>query len=159
MGNAHAVMTAMNRIGTDWIGANENVLINIMRGEWGFDGYCITDMAASDTAYIMNYQDGISRGTDLFLGNGSNKALAEFQNNASYCQRMREASHRILYAICNFSAAMNGIYIDTEVSSTSWWWQTAIICVDSILIVLTIGATAMYVLSETAERFRRKENA
>ena len=68
MGNAHAVMSAMNRIGTDWVGANMNLLNNIMRDEWGFDGYCITDMAASDTGYIMNYQDGIARGTDLFLG-------------------------------------------------------------------------------------------
>ena len=50
MGNAHAVMSAMNRIGTDWVGANTHVLVDIMRGEWDFDGYCITDMAASDTA-------------------------------------------------------------------------------------------------------------
>ena len=75
MGNAHAVMSAMNRIGTDWVGANTNLLVNIMRGEWDFDGYCTTDMAASNTAYIMNFQDGIARGTDIYLGSGEHIGL------------------------------------------------------------------------------------
>ncbi len=88
MGNAHAVMSAMNRIGTDWVGANTNLLVNIMRGEWDFDGYCITDMAASNTAYIMNFQDGIARGTDIYLGSGSEDVLSAFKDNLSYCERI-----------------------------------------------------------------------
>lgn len=158
MGNAHAVMSAMNRIGTDWVGANTNVLVDIMRGEWDFDGYCITDMAASNTAYIMNYQDGISRGTDVFLGSGSKTALSSFKNNASYCLRMREASHRVLYAVCNYSAAMNGITPDTKVSSSAWWWQTTIIAVDCVFGVLTGGAAAMYVLCLIKQYGAKKEN-
>ena len=146
MGNAHAVMSAMNRIGTDWVGANTNLMFDIMRGEWDFDGYCITDMAASNTAYIMNYQDGISRGTDVFLGSGSKEALNAFKNDLAYCERMREASHRILYAVCNFSAAMNGITPDTKVGAASWWWRNTIIAVDCVFGVLTAGAAAMYVL-------------
>ena len=158
MGNAHAVMSAMNRVGTDWVGANKNVLINIMHDEWNFDGYCITDMAASNTAYIMNYQDGIANGTDVFLGSGSKSALDSYKNNNTYCQRMREASHRILYAVCNYSAAMNGITPDTTGSASNWWWQTAIIAADCVLGVLTAGATTMYVLSFIKERINKKED-
>lgn len=146
MGNAHAVMSAMNRVGTDWVGANINLLVNVMRGEWDFDGYCITDMAASDTAFIMNYQDGISRGTDLFLGSGSKTALSAYKNNASFCLRMREASHRILYAVCNYSASMNGITLTSKVSASGWWWRTAIISVDCVFGVLTACSAVMYVL-------------
>ncbi len=146
MGNAHAVMSAMNRAGTDWVGANTNLLVNIMRGEWDFDGYCITDMAASNTAYIMNYQDGISRGTDVFLGSGSKEALDSFKSNTAFCERMREASHRILYAVCNYSAAMNGITPETKGGAASWWWKDAIIAVDCVLGVLTAGAAVMYAL-------------
>lgn len=158
MGNAHAVMSAMNRVGTDWVGANKNVLLNIMHDEWNFDGYCITDMAASNTAYIMNYQDGISRGTDVFLGSGSKTALDSFKNNNTYCQRMREASHRVLYAVCNFSASMNGITPDTKVAAAGWWWQTTIIAVDCVLGVLTGGAAAMYVLCLIKEFNRKQED-
>ena len=158
MGNAHAVMSAMNRIGTDWVGANTNVLVDIMRGEWDFDGYCITDMAASDTAYIMNYQDGISRGTDLFLGSGSKTALSSFRKNASFCLRMREASHRILYAVCNYSAAMNGITPETKVTAPVWWWQITIISADCVFGVLTAGAAAMYVLCLIKQYGAKKEN-
>lgn len=156
MGNAHAVMSAMNRVGTDWVGANLNLLENIMRGEWGFDGYCITDMAASDTAFIMNYQDGLSRGTDLFLGEKG--SLAEFRNNASFCQCMRESTHRILYVIANYSAAMNGMTPDTVVSMAGWWWRTAIIAADCVFGVLTAGTAAMYVLCLVKQYGAKKEN-
>ncbi len=158
MGNAHAVMSAMNRAGTDWVGASSNILINIMRGEWDFDGYCITDMAASNTAYIMNYQDGISRGTDVFLGSGSETALDAFKNNAAFCERMREASHRVLYAVCNFSAAMNGIAPDTQVAASSWWWQTALISVACVFGAVAVAAAAMYALGFRKEYISKKEN-
>lgn len=106
MGNAHAVMSAMNRVGATWVGASDELLNGIMRSEWGFDGYCITDMAASNTAYIMTYQDGIPGGTDLFLGSGSRTALDAYKSNATFAQAMREACHRILYVISNYSAAV-----------------------------------------------------
>ena len=156
MGNAHAVMSAMNRVGTDWVGASLNLLENIMRDEWGFDGYCITDMAASDTAYIMNHQDGLARGTDLFLG--EKVSLAEFRNNASFCQCMRESAHRILYVTANYSAAMNGMTPDTVVNMAGWWWRTAIIAADCVFGVLTAGTAAMYVLCLVKQYGAKKEN-
>ena len=136
----------MNRIGTDWVGANTNLMFDIMRDEWNFDGYCITDMAAADTAFLMNYQDGIARGTDLFLGSGSKTALSQYKNDVNYCVRMREASHRILYAVCNYSVAMNGITPDTTIASSGWWWQTLLISVIAVLAVLTVAASAMYLI-------------
>lgn len=145
-GNAHAVMSAMNRVGTDWVGANTNLMFDIMHDEWNFDGYCITDMAAADTAFLMNYQDGIARGTDLFLGSGSKTALSQYKNDVNYCVRMREASHRILYAVCNYSAAMNGITPDTTIAASGWWWQTLLISVIVVIAVLTAATTAMYLL-------------
>ncbi len=156
MGNAHAVMSAMNRAGTDWVGASLNILENIMRGEWGFDGYCITDMAESNTKFIMDYQDAFSRGTDLFLGEKG--SLAEFRNNASFCQCMRESAHRILYVVANYSAAMNGMTPDTVVSMAGWWWRTAIIAADCVFGVLTAGTAAMYVLCLVKQYGAKKEN-
>ena len=152
MGNAHAVMSAMNRAGAVWVGASDALLNEIARGEWGFDGYCITDMAASNTAYIMTYQDGIPGGTDLFLGSGSRTALDAYKEDATFAQAMREASHRILYVVANYSAALNGMTPDTSVGETSWWWSNAImagVCTAGALAAVCI---AMYGISAYRER-------
>ncbi len=37
------VMSAYNRIGADWCGACSELLIDLLRKEWGFDGYVISD--------------------------------------------------------------------------------------------------------------------
>lgn len=42
-GNAHGVMSAYNRIGTTWCGASRPLLVDLLRNEWGFDGYVVTD--------------------------------------------------------------------------------------------------------------------
>ena len=36
-------MSAYNRIGADWCGGNKALITNLLRDEWGFDGFVITD--------------------------------------------------------------------------------------------------------------------
>lgn len=154
MGDAAAVMSGFNRAGTDWVGADQE-LLDIMREEWGFDGYCITDMASSNGASYMTYQDGVTGGTDVFLGSGSQTALNDFRKNATYCLAMREASHRILYSVCNYSAAMNGIGPDTKVLAASWWWKDTLIAVISVSAVLAASFGTMYAISLIKERKKK----
>lgn len=151
-GNAHAVMSSFTRVGTTWAGADADLLLDVMHDEWGFDGYCITDMASSNGALYMTYQDGILNGTDCFLGSGSETALDSFKNSATYAQRMRDASHRILYAVANYSCAMNGIAPDTIITEGAWWWKTTIIAVEVAFAVLSAGSIAMWVLSEIDDK-------
>ncbi len=42
-GNAHGIMTAYNRIGNEWCGASKALCTDLLRDEWGFDGFVITD--------------------------------------------------------------------------------------------------------------------
>ena len=143
-GNAHGVMTAFNRVGTFWAGAIANLDITLVRDEGGFDGYSITDMAVSNGASYMTWQDGILLGTDLFLGSGSETSLDEFKSSPTYANRMREASHRILYNIANFSAAMNGISPEMTIGTTTWWWKTALNVSMWTLAALTLCAWALW---------------
>ena len=62
-GDAHGVMTAYNRIGTTWCGANKALLQGILRGEWGFVGVALTD--ALDM-WKYQYMDPVSA---LYAGN------------------------------------------------------------------------------------------
>ena len=42
-GEAKGVMSAYNRIGAQWCGGSRALLVDLLREEWGFDGFVITD--------------------------------------------------------------------------------------------------------------------
>ncbi len=42
-GGAKGIMSAYNRIGDQWCGGNRALLVDLLRNEWGFDGFVITD--------------------------------------------------------------------------------------------------------------------
>lgn len=56
-GNAIGVMSAYNRIGTTWCSANKALLYDLLRVEWGFDGYVLTDANVNINGY--NYMDPV----------------------------------------------------------------------------------------------------
>ncbi|MCD8295887.1 MAG: glycoside hydrolase family 3 C-terminal domain-containing protein [Clostridia bacterium] len=148
MGNAHAAMTSFNRAGCTWTSGDYNLLTGICREEFGFDGFYITDMASGNGAYYMTYYDGIMAGTCLYDGSGSDTALDGFRNSPRFCRMMREATHRILYVVCNFSAAMNGYSSNTKLVPVTPWWQILLTTLEVIAIVLTVGSAAVYVVAE-----------
>ena len=155
--NAQAVMTSFNRAGTIWTGASKNLLIDLLEGEWGFDGYNITDMAASNGANYMTYRDGVINGTNVFLKSGQKTDLDEFKNSATFAQRMRETAHRVLYSVVNYSSAMNGISSNTAISANIPWWQTLLITLDVVFAVTTVACAALYGISLFKER-KKKES-
>lgn len=125
-GNAHAVMSSFNRAGALWTSASENLVQNILRGEFGFDGYVITDMASSNAALFMTYVDGFMNGTDLYLGSGSETALDEYKSSVTFANRIRESAHRLLYVLSNYSAVMNGVSSSLRFVAVTPWWQMTI---------------------------------
>ncbi len=42
-GNAKGIMSAYNRIGAEWCGGRKSLINDLLRDEWGFDGFVITD--------------------------------------------------------------------------------------------------------------------
>ena len=42
-GNAKGIMSAYNRIGSEWCGGSKALITDLLREEWGFDGFVITD--------------------------------------------------------------------------------------------------------------------
>lgn len=42
-GKAKGIMTAYNRLGNQWCGGSKALVTDLLRTEWGFDGYVITD--------------------------------------------------------------------------------------------------------------------
>ena len=146
-GNSHAVMTSHTRVGATWCGQHEGLLGNILRNEWGFDGFVITDMDAGllvsegkgDTLF-MHAPNTITSGTDAYdsmFPYFRIDQLEEAKNNATVMQAVRESSHRILYTIAN-SSAMNGISTEDSVKVVLTGWQKALIGIDIVFLVLTV---------------------
>ncbi len=155
MGNAHATMTSFNRAGCVWTSASSELMLNVIRGEWAFDGFAITDMASSNGAVYMTFYDGIMNGTDLYDGSGSGTALDNYKDSARFANRMRDASHRILYIVCNYSAAMNGISLTSQIVTITPWWQIVVYALQAVGGILTLVSIVTYSIARRKERKKR----
>ena len=145
---AKNVMTSLNRVGCRWMGINTALQNDVLRSEWGFDGYTITDNA------LEPYMCGrsIALGTDklmLLPGNERNEELNKeaLLADSTLFAAVRQACHRILYVYVN-SKAMNGISADTQIVPVTPWWKTALVNVNVVLGCLValgiVGCIATY---------------
>jgi len=48
-GGASGMMAAFNRIGTQWCGADRTLTVDLLRNEWGFNGYIVSDFSFNFT--------------------------------------------------------------------------------------------------------------
>ncbi|MBP5242333.1 MAG: glycoside hydrolase family 3 C-terminal domain-containing protein, partial [Clostridia bacterium] len=145
-GNAHATMTSFNRIGCVWTSASSSLMEKVLRDEWGFDGFAVTDMASGNAQTFMTFYDGISNGTDCYDGAGGETELNAYRNSARFANKMRTATHRILYVIANYSASMNGKSTGDKFVPVMAWWQVAALAILIIFVALTAISATMLVI-------------
>ena len=125
----NGVMTSCSRIGTTWVGQHRGLLIDVLRGEWGFTGVAKTDEASykyMGRGSNSIYATALVAGQDIWLDSVPEEMFADFQGNATVCRAMREAVHRNLYVMVN-SAAMNGMSSDTRVERITPPWELAVL--------------------------------
>ena len=62
------VMSAYNRVGPDWCGGSEALLVNVLRREWGFDGFVVSDFTSNVLGNgYMSPVLGVYNGNDTIL--------------------------------------------------------------------------------------------
>lgn len=103
--SCQGIMTAFNRVGATWTGGCWPLLTELVRNEWGFDGFIITD-SANALCPAFNESQMIRAGGDAFLKSNVNTYLFNMADPAEY-HYAREALHHLLYTTAN-SRAMNG---------------------------------------------------
>ncbi|MDE0573606.1 glycoside hydrolase family 3 C-terminal domain-containing protein [Demequina sp. B12] len=114
---AGGMMSSFNRIGATWAGGSEALMDTVLREEWGFDGFAISDF---NLYPYMNPNEGISAGTDLTLTFQPSKSFGD-TSSAKAVTDIREATHNILYTVAN-SNAMNGLAPGATVDYTPPTW-------------------------------------
>jgi beta-glucosidase len=68
-------MTAYNRFRGQWCGENKYLLRDILKGEWGFDGLCVSDWGGTHST-----RDSAMNGLDLEMGTSDNYDTFYFAN-------------------------------------------------------------------------------
>ncbi len=121
----YGIMSAYNRIGTDWCGASSELLKDLLREEWGYDGYVVSDYSnnfigngyMSPVLAIYNGNDTMLTGV-WFLNMPSHIAAVEMQYYADpigFGTAMREACRNILNAKMKTKAFLEpGYFVDNE---------------------------------------------
>lgn len=62
------IMSAYNRIGADWCGGKSALLIDLLRKEWGFEGFVVSDFTSNITGKgYMSPLIGVYNGNDTML--------------------------------------------------------------------------------------------
>ena len=145
-GGAHAIMTSFNRAGCLWTSASSDLMFGILRDEWAWDGYAITDMAESNGGGLMELDDGFMNGTTCFLKSGNENTLDPYAYSPTFHQRVREATKRMLYVTTNFSSAMNGISLNTRIERYTPWWSMLTHGLIILMAVLTALFLALYII-------------
>lgn len=152
---AQGVMTAFNRAGASFSGAHEGLILQILRGEWGYTGWIITDMVNGSD--YMNWRDAIAYGGGALISKTSyqnsiigdpttSENLALVAKDHTFQAEAQEAIKYFFYNMAD-SNYMNYITSNTTYRFVTPVWQTILNVSNIALGVLTLGGAVMYVVS------------
>ena len=131
-GGAKAVMSAFNYIGTEPAGASDALLNTVLRDEWGFEGFVLTDYFG-----VYGYQDA-----DRMIRNGNDCMLVAYDtetnhltdtSSATSIQAMRNSVKNIMFTVVN-----SRTYEPENMKEGLMGWQIAAIVMDIVFAALII---------------------
>lgn len=148
-GGTGAVMSSFNYIGTHWASGSSSLLQTVLRDEWGFQGFVLTDYFG--VYGYMNSDQAIRNGTDCMLvAYDTETNHVKDQESATGVQAMRQACKNILYTVVNSRA-----YDPENLETGLMGWQIAAIVIDvifaAIIIVLEVVAIKKFLKRNATE--------
>lgn len=127
-GGAKGLMMSLNRIGSTHATTNYNLITNVTRGEWGFEGVIITDyMSGMSPEFADQF---LAAGGDMFLATGA-IPLSDAKQDWSRAE-LRRSSKNVLFNIAN-SLAMNGLTDGGTFSNGIAVYQIVLWIVDALV--------------------------
>ena len=146
-GGAKAVMSAFNYIGTEYAGASDALLNKVLRDEWGFRGFVLTDYFGGYG--YQNADQEIRSGNDAMLvAYDTETNHLKDTSSATSLQAMRKACKNIMYTVVNSRA-----YEGNNAKGGMLPWQIAAIVAD---VILAAGFIALEVRIINAYKKKRE---
>ena len=133
------IMTGDCAVGTYWTSANYELLTNVVRGEWGFQGVIISDINIGSNANRIDMM--LRAGCDLLMSTpGGQKANAGDYASPTGQHQLRQAVKNLCYTTVNsnlMQEAAPGSVIHYALSS----WKVGLIVGDAVagVVLLSLG--------------------
>ncbi|MBQ6755344.1 MAG: glycoside hydrolase family 3 C-terminal domain-containing protein [Oscillospiraceae bacterium] len=142
-----AIMSSFNRIGETWAGGNYNLITDILREEWGYQGFVLTDYEVG--SYMFTKQS-LAAGGDAKLTTVDWTKFS-LDSEPAYQKYARNAAHHLMFTVVN-SAAANGYVHGVEFHLGLAYYKIGLIIWD----ILVAAGTAAYVFF-LAKKLRRSK--
>lgn len=145
-GGTLGLMTSFSRIGTTYVGAESALISDILFGEWGFNGYVVSDMV--NPASYMTWKESVIAGTTNFdtteIAEEWTEYITEtsnsFKGDAKMLQAIKERVHNSLYVFSR-SNLVNAVNATSKQVDVNTWWRIvykAIFIISSLLSLICI---------------------
>lgn len=150
---AMGVMTTYNRIGCTAGNAHYGLLMNILRGEWGFMGLMSEDFI-QDANYAA-LKEAVTCGVTMTCNTGDNTMAAvsakwpywTVENVSQDAEMMQSLKNVMLwqnYALAN-SNAMDGLSVSSRIVEVNTWYDNVLIGAQVLFALLAVLSIFMYV--------------
>lgn len=161
---ALGVMTTFNRIGCTAGNAHYGLLMNILRGEWGFKGLMSEDFIMDSNYSVL--KEAVHSGVTMTCNTGDNKIEAvsskwpywtveNVSKDASMMQDLKNVMLWQNYALAN-SNAMDGINETTKIVSVRTWYDNIITATQIAFAIMTVASAYMVVKANVKCKEERK---
>ena len=163
------LMISFSKIGPVECTASYELMTEILKEEWGFKGYAVTDIYDDTDIYGAVLASGTTcfdtRGISGFYGattlencstfatqvDGSKVSAQLLSGDARLQNAVKDSCHNILYAFSQ-SSLMNRYNSTTHIEQTMTWWRMAYMAAIAAFGILLLASGALYVVSS-----KRKE--
>lgn len=163
------LMISFSKIGPVECTASYEMMTEILKEEWGFKGYAVTDIYDDTDIYGAVLASGTTcfdtRGISGFYGattlencstfatqvDGSKLSAQLLSGDARLQNAVKDSCHNILYAFSQ-SSLMNRYNSTTHIEQTMTWWRMAYMAAIAAFGILLLASGALYVVSS-----KRKE--
>ena len=151
--DCHAVMSSFNYIGNTYAGNCPELLINVLRNEWGFVGMVLTDYYG-----VYGYQD-----SDHLIRNGGDFCLVNYDTETNHLTDTtsatalvcaRQACKNILYTVANSRA-----YYPENLNRGMATWEKVMIGVDVVGVLALIALEILVAKKGYAKRKKEEVDA
>lgn len=167
------LMVSFSKIGPVECTASYEMMTEILKEEWGFKGYAVTDIYDDTDLYGAVLASGTTcfdtRGISGFYGSTTLENCSTFAvqvdgtklsselllGDAKLQNAVKDSAHNILYAFSQ-SSLMNRYNSTTHIEQTMTWWRMAYMAAMAAFGVLLLASGALYVVS--SKRKEREES-
>lgn len=167
-GEMKGIMTSYNRIGLICTGAEYDLMTEVLRKEWGYQGYAISDLYKL-TEGLYDGNAIIAAGTDILLngstwdatsGSYATRVLSpeRIAEDPALLTRVREACHHLIYVFAN-SNLINGFSSSVSVIEVTPFYIPLFDTLKFVVLGLAAVGVSAYVTLLIVEQRKEKHHA